>query len=101
MSAYGHLPDLAPKGAEGRFMTQSVNREYVDLDRFVLVSPSYLGLEAIRTQTFRERPVMPPYRWPTVPVTLNLVERNQTRSVSVGGEQRIRPCRSVPDVGSS
>ncbi len=51
MSVQRRIPDLAPKGSEGRFMTQSVNREFFDLDRFGLVSLPYPGLETIRNQT--------------------------------------------------
>ena len=51
MSRFEWKADGILEGAEGRFMTQSVNREFFELDRFSLVSPPYSGLETIRNQT--------------------------------------------------
>ena len=51
MSRFGQKADGTSGGAEGRLMTQSVNREYFVLDRFSLVSPPYRRLETIRNQT--------------------------------------------------
>jgi len=51
MSVYRRIADLIPSHGEGRYMTQSVNREFFGLDRFGLVSPPYPGLETIRNQT--------------------------------------------------
>ncbi len=51
MSAFRRIADLAQRGAEGRSLTQSVNREFFGLDRFGPVNPPYPGLETIRNQT--------------------------------------------------
>ena len=51
MSRFGRKADGISERAEGRQMTQSVNCEFLGLDRFGLVSPSYPGLETIRNQT--------------------------------------------------
>jgi hypothetical protein len=51
MSANRRIPEVAPTGGEGPFMTQSVHCEFFGLDRFGLVSPPYLGLKTIRNQT--------------------------------------------------
>jgi hypothetical protein len=51
MSRFGLKADGVSEGAEGRVMTQSVNREFFKLDRLSLVSPSNPGLETIRNQT--------------------------------------------------
>ena len=40
MSVHRRIPDVAQRGAEGRFMTQSVNREFFGMDRFGLGQPS-------------------------------------------------------------
>jgi hypothetical protein len=51
MSVHQRISDAPLACGEGRFMTQSVNREFFGLDRFGLVSPPYPGLETIRNQT--------------------------------------------------
>jgi hypothetical protein len=51
MSVHRRIPDAKPSGAEGRSLTQCVNREFFGLDRFGLVDPPYPGLETIRNQT--------------------------------------------------
>ncbi len=55
MSRFGRKTDSDLEGAEGRSLTQSVNREFVGSDRIGLVSPPYLGLETIRNQTLPGR----------------------------------------------
>ena len=62
MSGHRRIPDVAPSGSEGRFMTQSVNREFFGLDRFSLVSPPYPGLETIRIHTLPSRSPISGYR---------------------------------------
>jgi len=51
MSVHRRIADLIPSHGEGQLMTQSVNCEFVGLDRFGLVSPPYPGLETSRNQT--------------------------------------------------
>ncbi len=51
MSVHRRIPDIGQRRAEGRSLTQSVNREFFDLDQFGLVSPPYPGLETTRSQT--------------------------------------------------
>ena len=45
MSGFGRKADGISERAEGRQMSQSVNRKFLGLDRFGLVSPPYPGLE--------------------------------------------------------
>jgi hypothetical protein len=51
MSAYRRIADAPPTGAEGRHMTQSVNREFFGLDRIGLQNRFYRGPETSREQT--------------------------------------------------
>ncbi len=55
MSAYRRKTDLTPSRCECVLMTQCVNREFFGLDRFGLVSRSYLDLETTRNQTLPMR----------------------------------------------
>ena len=55
MSGHRRILDAAPRGAEGRSLTQSVNCEFSSLDRNGFVSLSYSGHETIRYQTLPMR----------------------------------------------
>jgi len=62
MSVRWRIPDGLSWGAEGQLMTQSVNREFLGLDRFGPVSLLYSGLETIRYQTLPMRSQISGYR---------------------------------------
>jgi hypothetical protein len=51
MSVHRRISDVPLARREGRFMTQSVTRDFLGLDRFGPVSLLYSGLETIRNQT--------------------------------------------------